>query len=863
MRLTDPTIGSTAPPRVDGPLAIGATLGERYRVLEYLGRGGMGVVYRARDTQLCTDIALKLVAPEVSGDPDRLEALRAEVRLARLVTHPNVCRIHDLEQADAELFVTMELIDGESVQARLEREGCLPLEAARRILHDVVVGLIAIHASGVVHRDLKLSNVLLDAATGRAIIADFGVAFAIDRGSDGIAGTPGYMAPEQAAGAAVDARADVFALGALARRMLGDGELARFVAACTAADPSKRPDLQTAMGMLAAPRRGRSRRIAGVLVFALAVIAATVLRWPSDEPSMHPIAFDASALKDSEHWLGDALAARVRNELDDAWGIALEAAGTPLVRGRLRRETSGRIVLESMIGGISAPPRAGSLDELASAIAAEVAQRQPATARHPTQDELVAIGAREPEAWRAMRRAQRHGMMQRWHEARPLALAAVDRDRTCSVCALVLALCFDTTDTQGIEAIRTAVALPGGAPHWRFAIGVAERSWTKPDPDLPRDAARLLAMEMPDRDRRWMFMRVAAARYDGGAITEALALLERIAELWPLDAAAPKYLADHYLRSDASGSAPVALRWAERAVAHAPDDLTARALLARAYARAGRLDDARRETARIDAADADLKRPSSRHLFELHLMLGQPDLAEQDARRLLTGTSIERAQAARLLGALELYWGRFDRGLDAIEGATREYDVAGREGLGDDTRLDGAAEALALGERARARSLVTPIVQRHPVAAALLAILDGRADAARAAVERAPQGLPRDALAIVVDVALRRDAAAIARYRARGGEVPVEALAALAEVQARTRDPALVEVPARLIAHPQAWRREVAAVRARVELGRAAIARDDREGAAVMFREVLARWQRGAPSSDAVKTARLELDRLR
>jgi hypothetical protein len=250
-------------------------------------------------------------------------------------------------------------------------------------------------------------------------------------------------------------------------------------------------------------------------------------------------------------------------------------------------------------------------------------------------------------------------------------------------------------------------------------------------------------------------------------------------------------------------------------------------------------------------------------LFELHLMLGQPDLAEQDARRLLTGTPIERAQAARLLGALDLYWGRFGSGLDAIENAIRAYEVAGREGLGDDTRLDGAAEALALGDRARARSLVTPIAQRHPAAAALLAILDGRADAARAAVERAPRGSPRDALAIVVDVAFRRDADAIARYRARGGEVPVEALAALAEVQARTNDPALVEVLARLIAHPQAWRREVAAVRARVELGRAAIAREDREGAAVLFREVLARWQRGAPSSDAVKTARLELERLK
>lgn len=218
-------LSSSPASRDDG--ASPTLLAGRYEVQGLLGGGAMGAVYRAFDRALEEAIALKVLRRELARDPDALERFRREVKLARRVTHANVARTFDLGESDGELFLTMELVLGESLGARLAREGALPLAEAARITGEVVRGLVAAHAADVVHRDLKPDNVMLDGA--RVVITDFGVARAVARGdarrSMGVTGTPAYMAPEQVEGRAdVDGRADFYALGVMLFEML-TGEL--------------------------------------------------------------------------------------------------------------------------------------------------------------------------------------------------------------------------------------------------------------------------------------------------------------------------------------------------------------------------------------------------------------------------------------------------------------------------------------------------------------------------------------------------------------------------------------------------------------------------------------------------------------
>ncbi len=179
-----------------------------------LGRGGMGEVYLADDFELDQPIALKFLSDAAAVDAARLAQLRGEVRTARLVSHPNVCRVHDVGEADGHYFLTMEYIAGEDLAAGLKRIGRLSEERGLDLARQICAGLSAAHARGVLHRDLKPANVLLD-ADGRAHITDFGLAVVGGSLDDGLAGTPGYMAPEQLAGRPASEQSDIFALGLL------------------------------------------------------------------------------------------------------------------------------------------------------------------------------------------------------------------------------------------------------------------------------------------------------------------------------------------------------------------------------------------------------------------------------------------------------------------------------------------------------------------------------------------------------------------------------------------------------------------------------------------------------------------------
>src|SRR5262245_32930557 len=198
----------------DERFAPGRIFADRYRVVSLLGRGATGEVYRADDLKLGQRVALKLLAP-TSGQHRRfLERFIAEVRLARDIAHPNVCRVYDIGEAEGWHYLSMEYIDGETLSSLLRRIGSLPAEKALDVARQLGAGLAAAHDRGVLHRDLKPGNIMLD-GRGQVRIVDLGFATPIADPKSDVAGTPAYMAPEQLRGDYASERSDLFALGAV------------------------------------------------------------------------------------------------------------------------------------------------------------------------------------------------------------------------------------------------------------------------------------------------------------------------------------------------------------------------------------------------------------------------------------------------------------------------------------------------------------------------------------------------------------------------------------------------------------------------------------------------------------------------
>lgn len=192
----------------------GAVLLDRYRIESVLGRGGMGTVYLAEDRRLGQRVALKFLAGHLADNPKFVQMLLNEVRVARQVTHPNVCRVHDVGELDGLPFLSMEYVDGEDLGSLLRRIGRLSGEKAHQIALQLCAGLFAAHERGVLHRDLKPGNVMIDGA-GNVRITDFGIATAVGMASihDGPVGSPAYMAPELFHGEEASVQTDIYALG--------------------------------------------------------------------------------------------------------------------------------------------------------------------------------------------------------------------------------------------------------------------------------------------------------------------------------------------------------------------------------------------------------------------------------------------------------------------------------------------------------------------------------------------------------------------------------------------------------------------------------------------------------------------------
>src|SRR6476659_3585292 len=215
--------GARHAPRGDDLAEIGQVLGGRYRLVELLGTGGMATIYRATDTGLGRDVALKLLRPEYLRDPDFSSRFRQEAQAAASLSHPNIVTVYDYGEDPSGPYIVMELIDGEDLATILRRSGTLPPRQVARIGAGVARALAAAHARGLVHRDIKPGNVLIG-ADGAVKVVDFGIARAIAEAQVTLPGTTlgsvHYFSPEQARGEPATASSDIYSLGIVLYEML-------------------------------------------------------------------------------------------------------------------------------------------------------------------------------------------------------------------------------------------------------------------------------------------------------------------------------------------------------------------------------------------------------------------------------------------------------------------------------------------------------------------------------------------------------------------------------------------------------------------------------------------------------------------
>ncbi len=328
-------------------LTPGMLVTQRYEILQMLGEGGMGAVYKARDRELNRLVALKVIRPELAQDPGILQRFKQEILLSSKVTHRNVVRIYDLGETETFKFITMEYVEGKDLRSLLTEKHKLPAQEAIAIIQQVFSGLGAAHREGIIHRDLKPGNIMVD-AQGRVVVMDFGLARTI--ASDGMTrtglmvGTMEYMSPEQAQAKELDARSDIFTVGLILYELLS----------------GKMP--YAADSAVASLLKRTHERAAPVSDHDAAIprsVSSIVAKCLERDPKQRYQNTD-EALADLENWQGKRAAATLRFSDVSPWGRDIPWPLIGVVGAVLILATTGFLLRHKLFGPVTSSSSASA-----------------------------------------------------------------------------------------------------------------------------------------------------------------------------------------------------------------------------------------------------------------------------------------------------------------------------------------------------------------------------------------------------------------------------------------------------------------------------------------------------------------------
>ena len=842
-------------------LQPGALLGDRYRIQGRLGAGGMGEVWRARDEKLDIDIAIKRA--------HRSDSLSEELKLARTVTHERVCRLHDLVESGDQTFITMELLEGQTLEQRLGEGPLEPVDVLRTLLQ-IAQGLEAAHQRGVIHRDLKPSNVMLCPKRG-AVLLDFGIATARAQNKEDHRGTPSAMAPEQRQRGQADERSDVYAFGKIAQALCVaalDEVLAPLIETCLEEEPDHRlPDgralVQAIEQLRWAPPERKARWAWPVLLAA--VIGAGVLalwstdkRSPAPEVTILPFASTSTEASPNAHRL-------VQRALYDVLHVPAQL-GTRGTRssGLTGLAVSGTVGADAasaqvwldifeqgrLLGQVH--ERAQGQDAL-TAVANQAAEAivQRARLRPPR----PAVRAKDG-AYRLWRRARYASLMRAYPRARALAQAALRIDPSFALPYLEIASTHEQDHVQGRAAIKAARARQGALPErWRLEIAVYEAYFAGKEEAIFERAQRLAKLAADDLvvQVRWAELLVEAGEVDQG-----LAHLERLVREHPLRGAAALRLAEHDLgRLDLGRAQPRSIKkgllMAQQAARAEPDSGSAAAALAYAHLLSDHRALAVQWAARAVQLEPKALTPAMA-AYSVAMSEGDPFAAQLAARRLLLSDEKPiQASGRYLLALVDLMSGRLDRGLEALGASCAQMAQVFKKTAGD-CYLNQAWYALQLEDLRRARSALAkalPLGANPHERVLLQRVIDRRERPGPLSFSMPPEGRAPHRLRSALHLRLlaaheegrHEEAEQIYRRFDRSAPPDPWVLYAVASAaRARGDSARAIQLLQRLVRHAHAWDEPILVVRGWRMLGELHDALGHRERALTAYRRFLSHW---------------------
>ena len=765
--LTEDTIDVGPPPAARDPhesqqLSPGTILDQRYEIVRLLGQGGMGAVYQARDRELDRTVALKIIRMDKADSSEASRRFKQETILARQVTHRNVIRIFDLGHANGIKFITMEYIEGESLQRFLVRKKKVDPHEAAKLMAQICAALEAAHAEGVIHRDLKPQNIMLDAHQ-RVYVMDFGIARSVDSHmtrTGAIIGTPDYMSPEQAKGQPIDHRSDIFSAGIIFYQMLSGQDpfqadtamgkiwkrtaepardlhevdngiprpLSDIVKKCLELDPEKRfasaSELLQQIELWQGPGErvsGQARVplyfkvLAGISLLALATTAVLLgSRWRRNAPPHSSVSL---LIADFENKTGDAV---FDGTLEPMLSLALE--GAPFISSYNRgdaRKIAAR--LKPGIASMDASAaemvalREGVNVVLAGTIASDgagynvsVATLDPATGKALLQDEGIHTSNKQGVLGVASRLAER------------IRKGLGDKTPTSVLQSQAETYTAGSMEAAHAYAIGQDLQQQG---KWNEAIKAYSRAIAL-DPEMGRAYAGEAAMyaNLGKRQEAEKDYQLAMARIDRMTDREkyrtrsgyyllmrnqskAMDELTGLLKQFPADTAGHANLAFSYFLSRDMGKAVEEQR---RAIAVTPHSVQQRSNLSLYALYAGDFDTAIREVEEL-LRDNPKFEEGARTLALAKLALGRAEEAKQEYARLQAISARGASMANTGLADLAWYEGRLRDAVTLLQNGMAPNGEAKAAEFAPNDRINLALAELALGNKKEAESLTTKL----------------------------------------------------------------------------------------------------------------------------------------------------------